>query len=309
MPRKDAPLIVGPRVPQPFPYQGSKRRLAARILRFVPRDCRRLVEPFAGSAAVSLAAAARCTTLRFHLADHDAALVALWEEILHRPEQLADAYGRMWQAQQGRERSYYEQVRAQFNRTRRPSDLLYLLARCTKAAVRYNRRGEFNNSADHRRCGVHPQRMRRNLYRTAQLLRQRTTVALQSYQATLAAGRRDDVLYLDPPYQGVSTPRDPRYRAVVHHAELADALAELNRRRIAFLLSYDGATGDKRHGQALPESLRLVRLELPAGRSAQATLLGRTAATVESLYLSPELVRRLQRSGPLVGEAAGGGSA
>lgn len=309
MPRKDAPASAGPRVPQPFPYQGSKRRLAGRILGFVPRDCRRLVEPFAGSAAVSLAAAARSATLQFHLADHDAALIALWHEILQRPEALADEYRRMWEAQRGSERAYYEQVRAEFNRTRRPSDLLYLLARCTKAAVRYNRRGEFNNSADHRRRGVHPRTMTRNLCRAAQLLRSRTTVVRQSYQATLAAAEPDDVLYLDPPYQGVSTPRDPRYRAAVDHAEFVAVLADLNRRRMAFLLSYDGATGDKRHAAPLPDVLQLVRLELPAGRSAQATLLGRTAETVESLYLSPALVRRLQHCGPLNCEARAGPSA
>jgi DNA adenine methylase len=33
-----------------------------------------------------------------------------------------------------------------------------------------------------------------------------------------------------------------------------------------------------------------VRVDLEAGRSTQATLLGRDEITVESLYLSPELV-------------------
>ena len=44
--------------PHPIPYQGSKRRLAAAILAHAP-SCARLIEPFAGSAAISLAAAAR----------------------------------------------------------------------------------------------------------------------------------------------------------------------------------------------------------------------------------------------------------
>ena len=37
-------------IPHPIPYQGSKRRLASAILRYVPRGANRMVEPFAGSA-------------------------------------------------------------------------------------------------------------------------------------------------------------------------------------------------------------------------------------------------------------------
>jgi len=44
-------------VPHPIPYQGSKRGLARAIISYFPQDAARLAEPFAGSAAVSLAAA------------------------------------------------------------------------------------------------------------------------------------------------------------------------------------------------------------------------------------------------------------
>ncbi len=43
-------------VPQPIPYQGSKRYIAKVILAFFPKAVETLFEPFAGSAAVSLAA-------------------------------------------------------------------------------------------------------------------------------------------------------------------------------------------------------------------------------------------------------------
>ncbi|MCK4459049.1 MAG: DNA adenine methylase, partial [Methanosarcinales archaeon] len=45
------------RVPHPIPYQGSKRNIARTILSFFPHQFDTLVEPFAGSAAISLAAA------------------------------------------------------------------------------------------------------------------------------------------------------------------------------------------------------------------------------------------------------------
>lgn len=46
-------------VPQPFQYQGSKRALASVILQQFPAEVQRVVEPFCGSAALSIAAAAR----------------------------------------------------------------------------------------------------------------------------------------------------------------------------------------------------------------------------------------------------------
>ncbi len=43
------------RVPRPFPYQGSKRGIAKHILRYFPAHVHRLIEPFCGSGAVSIA--------------------------------------------------------------------------------------------------------------------------------------------------------------------------------------------------------------------------------------------------------------
>jgi len=44
-------------IPHPIPYQGSKRNLAPDIMRYFPADVDTLIEPFAGSAAITLTAA------------------------------------------------------------------------------------------------------------------------------------------------------------------------------------------------------------------------------------------------------------
>jgi len=75
--------------------------------------------------------------------------------------------------------------------------------------------------------------------------------------------------------------------------EFVEVLGTLNARDISYLVSYDGRTGDKVHGQQLPKHLNLHLVELEAGRSSQATLLGRNEVTIESLYLSPALTDRL----------------
>src|SRR5687767_11804598 len=99
------------RVPHPLPYQGSKRRLAAAILAEAgrrPYDA--LFEPFCGSAALTLAAAARGVAPRFVLGDSLPPLIALWREIVARPAHVASTYGALWRAQH-RDPDHYERVR------------------------------------------------------------------------------------------------------------------------------------------------------------------------------------------------------
>lgn len=277
------------RVPQPIPYQGSKRRLASTILQYVPAHPERLVEPFAGSAALSIAAAARGGADAFWINDAHEPLWRLWREILHRPEDLADRYARLWQAQIGRERDYFNQVRQRFNAEHDPADFLYLLARCVKAAIRYNARGEFNNTPDNRRRGARPAEMRRRLVQTARLLGDQTVLTAWDYTSVLADCTPRDLVYMDPPYQGVCGQRDSRYLPPFRHDAFCRELARLNARGIKYIVSYDGRTGDKSFGEPLPTELQLRHLEVCAGRSTQATLLGRTDVTYESLYLSPAL--------------------
>ncbi len=275
-------------VPHPIPYQGSKRRLAPRILAHLGRG-RRLFEPFAGSAAITLGAAAEGRFEAHVLGDSLAPLVEIWGAILDQPERLAAGYEDLWREGEQAPRETYLRVREAFNREHEPAQLLYLLARCVKNAVRFNADGDFNQSADHRRLGMRPERMRQQIEGASALLRGRTQLEAGDFRATIARATAGDVVYLDPPYQGTSGRRDPRYFQQLGREELSEALDRLRRRQVPVAISYDGRLGDRRYGEELPAELGLVRLELPAGRSSQATLAGRNAMTFESLYLSPEL--------------------
>jgi DNA adenine methylase len=282
----------------PIAYQGSKRRLAPRILDFIPDGARTLIEPFCGSAAVSLAALRAGKVARVHLNDSLAPLAGLWRAIVDAPDRLADAYERLWHAQLADPRAYYDRVRTQYNRRAEPARLLFLLARCVKNAVRFNGDGAFNQSPDTRRLGTQPARMRRHIAAAAALLAGRATITAGDYAARLARATPRDVVYLDPPYQGTSGTRDPRYHQQLDLDRLIADLARLVARDVPVIVSFDGRCGDRRYGAALPAHLGLVHLEVNAGRSTQATLHGRTADTVESLYVSPRLSRlRESRTG------------
>jgi DNA adenine methylase len=280
-------------LPHPIPYQGSKRNLAPEILRYFPAEISTLYEPFAGSAAITIAAAGYGLADRYHINDLNEPLMNLWRQMIDDPEGISARYQRLWLDQANDPKSFYLKVRDQFNRTGRPELFLYLLARCVKGSVRYNSRGEFNQSADNRRKGMRPETMHRQILGVSSLLRGRTQVSAVDYRDILDKVTPGDLVYMDPPYQGVCHSRDPRYLEAINVGEFIEALDKLNKKGIRYLVSYDGRTGDKVHGETLPRELNLTLLELYAGRSTQATLLGREEITIESLYLSPALADEL----------------
>jgi len=273
----------------PIAYQGSKRRLAPIILDLFQAGARTLYEPFAGSAAVTLAAARYDKAKAFHINDSLESLVGIWRLIAEDPERLADEYEALWHAQMADPRAFYDAVRDRFNANPEPGPLLFLLARCVKNAVRFNRAGAFNQSPDKRRRGTRPKTMRKHISNAHHLLRGRTTLTSVDYADVLRRAGPGDLVYMDPPYQGTSGDRDPRYHQQLDLERFVSELAALRSRAVPFILSFDGQSGSRTYGEPLPEGLGLTRIAVHAGRSSQATLNGRTDETIESLYVSPEL--------------------
>ena len=280
-------------IPHPFPYQGSKRGIARYILPHFPSDVCCLIEPFCGSAAVSIAAAARGLARQFWLNDLNKPLIDLWTEILERPKELIEDYERLWNDQQPNRKEFFYRVRDEFNQSHQPHHLLYLLARIVKGSVRYSVNGSFNQSPDNRRSGMLPKTMRQHILGVSTLFAGRTTLSAVDFREATEKTKKEDLMYMDPPYQGTSFTRDHRYYEGLPYDEFVDALQVMNRRDVSYIISYDGQTGEKIHGKLLPGQLHLKHLQIRAGRSSQATLLGNNHETVESLYLSPALVERL----------------
>lgn len=277
------------RLPHPIPYQGSKRNLAPLIGGYVPADIAAWYEPFAGSAAMALWVARHRRPRRVVLGDSLAPLMHLWDAILRSPQGTAARYAEIWAGQKPGDATYFNRVRERFNAQRDPVDLLYLLCRCVKNAVRFNAKGNFTQSVDKRRLGMHPSKMSVAIEGASELLRGRTETRSGDWLDILADAGPDDFAYMDPPYLGTSTGRDRRYAEWMPQERLVAGLRSLNARGIRFALSYDGMCGDKVYGPPLPDDLPMARLHIHAGRSSQATLNGDTAETVESLYLSKGL--------------------
>lgn len=278
------------RLPHPIPYQGSKRNLASVILNVIQqKHFRRFYEPFAGSAAMTIAASHKMVADAYILGDSLAPLIDIWNQILANPHTLANAYADIWEHQLDHDEWYYYRIRDEFNQSSDPAKLLYLFARCVKNAPRFNQQGHFNQSVDKRRLGMHPDKMRHGILAASALLTQQTTAVCADFETTLKDAISTDLVYLDPPYEGTTTGDNKRYHQGLDRDRLIAMLDNLNSRHIPFLLSYDGQCGKKIYGSELPSSLHLTRLKLNAGRSSQATLNGREEMTIESLYVSRNL--------------------
>lgn len=138
--------------------------------------------------------------------------------------------------------------------------------------------------------------MRNMVFGASYLLKGKTRLTSRNYRDVLSKVKPADLLYMDPPYQGVCRNRDTRYLTGVQFCEFVAALRELNERGVRYIVSYDGRTGSKVHGKLLPQDLNLRHVEIHVGRSSQATLLGRQDLTIESLYLSPPLCEELSKA-------------
>lgn len=274
------------KLPHPIPYQGSKRNLAPAIASHMPGHVRTFYEPFAGSAAMTLYVAHHRLADRFVIGDILEPIIDLWRAIIEHPDETADRYREVWSGQQEGDTGYFNRVRDRFNQDGNPVDLLYLICRCVKNAVRFNGKGGFSQSHDKRRLGMQPDNMTLAIRGASHLLKGKTECRVGDWLDTVADATVADLIYMDPPYQGTSVGRDKRYHSQVTVETVVEGLRGLNHRGLMYALSYDGMTGGKTYGAPLPADLRLKHIHLHAGRSSQATLLGQDADTVESLYLS-----------------------
>lgn len=283
------------KAPHIVQYQGSKRNLASQILDFMPFRFNRLIEPFSGMAAISIAVALDRRTDKFCVNDINAPLVSILEDAVNRPAELLAAYTEVWNEQfcykDGHIQHFYK-VRDMFNDgDTNSANMLYLLARCVKGSVRYGRNGNFNQSPDKRRHGTSPKKLEQSIAGVSQLLKGKAEFHSLDYREILVDAKPGDIVYMDPPYQGVSDTRDNRYYSGVGFDDFVKAVEMLDKNKIDYLISYDGECGGKTYGEPLPESLGGKRFLLNAGISTQATLLGKKSMTFESLYVSHSLLR------------------
>jgi len=197
--------------PHPIPYQGSKRKLAPKICKLFPKNIDTLIEPFCGSAAITLFSAQHNLAKRFLISDKQPELVELLFQIINKPDIIIREYTRIWNGYIDGDTEYFNKIRDKFNIFRDPADLLYLIVRCVKNAIRFNSSGNFTQSADKRRRGTNPKKITESIHRTSLLLKNKTKIMCNDFQNIIKMADNNDFIYMDPPYYGTSLGKDKRY--------------------------------------------------------------------------------------------------
>lgn len=266
----------GRSVPSLIKWTGSKRSQAARIAALIP-PYRCYYEPFIGGGAMLYLAGHAGAVA----ADMYAPLIELWRLLQSRPGEVVADYGAQWQRLQ-RGVSYYYEVRGRFNEQPNPLDLNFLLRTCVNGIVRFNRRGEFNNSYHLSRRGMQPERFAAAVARWMPVI-QGVRFECQDYEATVASAGRGDFVYLDPPYAG----NYQRYVSDLDIKRFWGVLDGLNSRGVLWALSFDGGRGEHDLTHAVPCELYRRRVLLACGVSAVHKVLnGPLERVQESLYLN-----------------------
>ena len=265
------------RIPSLIKWTGSKRSQASAIRGLLP-EYERYFEPFLGGGAMLYVAGGRGSVA----GDLYAPLIALWKAVQRRPDDVIADYERQWGLLQADLPEYFYEVRKRFNTNPNPLDLSFLMRTCVNGIVRFNDRGEFNNSFHLSRNGMEPRRFARSVRAWSARVRGVRFVC-QDYDATVADAARGDFVYLDPPYAG----NRQRYVQNLDLGRFWTVLESLNRRGVKWALSFDGRRGDVDLSHPVPDGLYRRRALLASGNSAVGKVLNGPVEQVdESLYMN-----------------------
>lgn len=253
-------------------------------------DASRYFEPFVGSGAMLPFRPSKIGIA----GDVIPELIQLWIVIRDEPELTAKEYERRWQRLQNEGHTAYYEIRDSFNATRNPHDFLFLSRTCVNGLIRFNRNGDFNNSLHHTRPGISPERLSKLIYQWSYYV-QNVTFMVGDYRQTLETAQAGDLVFLDPPYNGT---KGRYFPTDFDSEEFYVELDKLNKMEVKWVLTFDGAAGERTYEVAIPPHLYNVHLGLPTGNS-PFTKLMKTGldSVVESVYLnfepSPEALRQV----------------
>ncbi len=259
-------------------WSGSKRSQAVAIKAFFPASYHRYYEPFVGGGSILYTA----NPERSICGDTCSPLIALWTQIRDNPAKLGDEYLFRWTRLQEEGYTAYYEIRDDFNREKSPYDLLFLSRTCVNGLIRFNDKGEFNNSLHYSRPGIHPDSLRHIIMDWSMRI-QGTEFLAQDYEVTTDSAQPGDIIYLDPPYFHTKG----RYSGKIDYERFLAYLDRLNSRGVKYILSFDGIRGNENYTVDLPEELYKRHELLPSGNSTFRKVIDKeTEKVLESLYLN-----------------------
>lgn len=259
-------------------WSGSKRSQAQEIVSYFPQKINTYFEPFLGGGSVL----GTFSPSKAVCGDICKSLIDIWNLAKTKPEFLCKEYEKRWSQLQKEGHLYYYNIRESFNKKKNPLDLLFISRTCVNGLIRFNSNGDFNNSFHHSRRGIQPLKFKDIVHTWSKIIRNYKFLT-QDYRELTADVKKEDFIYLDPPYFNTRG----RYFGGIEFEKFINYLEGLNKRNIKFALSFDGKRGDKSFIVKIPKNIYKRHLLLHSGNASFNKLQNNKVESVyESLYLN-----------------------
>jgi DNA adenine methylase len=211
-----------------FPYRvGTKRQQVNALLHLLPIAFGRYIEPMCGNADLFWALRLSGVCGDALLADIDPLIVAAYIGVRDAPHDVVAALESMERTHEAFRRYQKETPEMPHGEAARA---IYLGALSFNGTWRFNRRGHFSSSYNHR-----PERVPKaeTILRASSFL-QGIDVRCCDYEEATSHAQKNDLVYFDPPYYGGSR----MYRDRFDHERLRRVADDLHRRGVYVMVSY-----------------------------------------------------------------------
>lgn len=267
-------------IPPVIKWSGSKRPIAHKLAKLFP-STNRFYDPFVGGGAMLPYFQNKPAIV----GDIIPELINLWQLIKDEPSKVIKEYEKRWERLQAEGYTVYYEIRDNFNKTKDPLDFIFLSRTCVNGLIRYNKKGEFNNSLHHTRPGIHPSRLEEIVKDWSNWI-QTIEFKNQDYRETIAKAKQGDTVFFDPPYVGTKARYMPQsFNYKVFYSELE----RLNNLGVNWILTLDGEAGDRSYTIDIPNDLFVSKFKLSTGKSPFSKVMnGKQDSILESVYLNFE---------------------
>ncbi|WP_081311692.1 DNA adenine methylase [Pseudomonas putida] len=214
-------------------WAGSKTRLLPSLLEYKPQNYSRYIEPFCGSMSLFLRLAPEYSVM----GDINSELINFYKQVKKFPRQISSAVHAMPRT---KEEYYVQRGRdcgslSDFERAVR---FFFLNRHCFNGVYRTNKKGAFNVPYGSKLPEVPSEQ--EILFFSEKI--KNTEFINSDFEVTLLSARKDDFIYLDPPYAGTETKDRGEYGPdsfkSVDISRLGETLRSVSENGAKILLSY-----------------------------------------------------------------------
>ncbi len=223
------------RIKPAIKWSGSKSSQADKIIKNLPPSFNTYHEPFVGGGSMLYAIEPK----KAYAYDICEPLIHFWKLVKENPEKIIKSYQKNWTKLQKIGHEYYYEVRDSFNRNQSGEELLFLSRTCVNGLIRFNKKGEFNNSFHHTRKGINPKTLEAIIIDWNTKVRN-TSFTHGDYEKSLKYIKKGDLVYLDPPYFNTKG----RYFGGIDQDRFLLYIKNLNEVGAYVIMSFDGQRGD-----------------------------------------------------------------